>query len=194
MSIRAKTCNPTPLFAANAALHFRVKSHFPFDMSPRDAQQIFPGQSEPEARERRREWNRGPLRDFFPRIPPLPLEQVLDICIEKDFTYNLSESKHWNARRYASIVVAHVRHNHSDYDKLLRQDRIERFEARRQTSQQVWKVLREWCPWDESNEVLERCFQATLLRPEDRDAADWDPMDIDSDSEDEFVDDPMDLD
>lgn len=147
---------------------------------------------------RRREWNRGPLTDLFPRIPAAKLEQVLDICIDKGFTYNLSESKHWNARRYTSIVIAHVRHNLTEYDKLLR-DGVERHEARQQTGKQVWKVLREWCPWNDSNEVMERCFQATLLRPEERDP-EWDPMDIDSDSEmtgdanADADDDPMDLD
>ena len=116
---------------------------------------------------------------------------MLDICIDKGFTYNLSEAKRWNARRYTSIVVAHVRHAYSDYDKLLREDHVERYEARRQTSKQVWKVLREWCPWDDSNDVLEPCFQLTLLRREERDPG-WDPMDIDSESE--LEDDPMDLD
>lgn len=147
--------------------------------------------SEEQARQRKREWNRGPLTDLFPRIPNQALERVLDICINKGFTYNLSESKRWSARRLTSIVIAHVRHGYSEYDKLLREERVERYEARKQTSAQVWKVLREWCPWDESNDVLERCFEVTLLRPEERDP-DWDPMDIDSDSE--YPDDPMDID
>ena len=151
---------------------------------------ISPWQNKQHAK-RKCEWNRGPLTDLFPRIPNAALERVLDVCIDKGFTYNLSEGKWWNARRYTSIVVAHVRHNYSDYDKLLREERVERFAARQRTSKQVWKVLREWCPWDESNEVLERCFQATLLRPEERDPS-WDPMDVDSDSE--YADDPMDID
>ena len=151
------------------------------------------GLSDQESWKRKREWNRGPLSDLFPRIPDSALERILDICIGKGFTYNLSESKRWSARRLTSIVIAHVRHAYSDYDKLLREDRVERFEAREQTSEKVWKVLREWCPWDDSNDVLERCFQATLLRPEERDP-DWDPMDIDADSDVEYADDPMDLD
>jgi hypothetical protein len=157
------------------------------------------GLSKDEQRERRREWNRGPLTELFPRLVGAPLERILDICIDKNFTYNLSEAKRWNARRYTSIVVAHVRHNYSDYDQLLREKRLERYEARQQTSKQVWKVLRDWCPWNDSNDVLERCFQATLLRPEERDT-EWDPMDIDSDEEadssatDGGTEDPMDLD
>lgn len=146
-----------------------------------------------EERQRRREWNRGPLTDLFPRIPTQALDRVLDLCISKPFTYNLSLSKLWNARRYTSIVVAHVRHGYTDYDNLLRDEKVERFEARRRTADRVWKVLRQWCPWDDSNEVLERCFQATLLSPEERNPADWDPMDIDDDMSD-FADDPMDLD
>ena len=147
-------------------------------------------------RDRKREWNRGPLSDLFPRMPATTLERILDICIEKDFTYDLSESKYWNARRYSSIVIAHVRHNHTSYDELLRKEHVERHEARQQTGKQVWKVLREWCPWNDSNEVLERCFQATLARPEERDP-EWDPMDIDSDEEPPAgngEEDPMDLD
>lgn len=147
-----------------------------------------------DQRLRKREWNRGPLQDLFPRIPSQALERVLDVCIDKGFVYNLSEAKRWNARRYTSIIVAHVRHNYSDYDRLLREDGLERFEARKRSSQQVWKTLRAWCPWDDSNDVLERCFRATLLSPEER-APDWDPMDVDSESDFEVDDDdPMDLD
>jgi len=106
---------------------------------------------------RRREWNRGPLQDLFPRIPATALETLLDICISrrKNFVYNLSESKRWNARRYTGIVVAHVRHAYTEYDSLVREEGVERYEARRRTAEKVRKVLREWCPWDESNEVLE---------------------------------------
>ncbi|KAH9809505.1 protein of unknown function DUF2293 [Teratosphaeria destructans] len=144
-----------------------------------------------EERSRKREWNRAPLKDLFPRIPSRSLERILDICICKPFVWNLSMSKHWNARRLTSVVVAHVRHSHTDYDELLRDERLERFEARRRTAGAVWKVLREWCPWDASNEVLEECFQATLLRPEEREPG-WDPMELDDESD--YVDDPMDLD
>ncbi|KXL51472.1 hypothetical protein M433DRAFT_131710 [Acidomyces richmondensis BFW] len=140
---------------------------------------------------RRREWNRAPLTDLFPRIPSASLERILDICITKEYVYNLSESKIWNARRLTSIVVAHVRHANTDYDKLLSEDRVERYEARRRTSQQLWKVLREWCPWDESNVVLQKCFDATLVPPEQREPG-WDPMDLDDDSV--YFDDPMELD
>lgn len=147
--------------------------------------------------EKRREYNRAPLSDLFPKIPANSLEIILDICLEKDAIYNLSESKFWNARRFTSIVVAHVRHNHTDYDELLRKADVGRYEARKRTGDQVWKVLRQWCPWDDSNEVLERCWRATLLSPEERDPT-WDPMDVDSDSDDEGGDldvhDPMDLD
>lgn len=92
-----------------------------------------------------------------------------------------------------SIIVAHVRHFHTPYDTLLRSG-TERYEARQQTGEKVHSVLREWCPWDESNEVLERCWRATLLRPEERDPG-WDPMDLDDDQSDDeggggFVDDP----
>lgn len=141
--------------------------------------------------QRRREWNRAPLTDLFPRIPSASLERILDICISKEYVYNLSESKIWNARRLTSIVVAHVGHANTDYDMLLREDRVERYEARRRTSQQLWKVLREWCPWDESNEVLQKCFDVTLVPPEQREPG-WDPMDLDDESD--YVDDPMELD
>ncbi|KAK0941377.1 hypothetical protein LTR29_007064 [Friedmanniomyces endolithicus] len=155
-----------------------------------------------EEHQRRRLWNHAPIRDLFPRIPASALERVLDLCIARPFTYNLSQSKIWNARHLTSVVVAHVRHAYSDYDKLLREQQVERFEARHRTAERVWKVLREWCPWDESNEVLERCFRVTLLRPEERQPADaeWDPMEIDDYEEPEcvnesdFVGDPMEID
>ncbi|KAM3415298.1 hypothetical protein BST61_g8827 [Cercospora zeina] len=143
-----------------------------------------------EQKLRKREWNRGPVNDLFPRIPDLALERVLDIIIDKGFTYNLSVSKFANSRRITSIVVAHVRHAYSDYDKLLHEN-MERYEARQRCGPRVWKVLREWSPWDKDNEVLERCFRATLLTPEERDPS-WDPMDVDDESDVEG--DPMDLD
>jgi hypothetical protein len=131
---------------------------------------------------RKREWNRGPLTDLFPRIPSTALERLLDNIIAKDFTYNLSDPKFNNSRRYTSMVVAHVRHFYSDYDKLWRDEGVERWEARKRTAEKVWKVLREWCPWDESNEVLERCWKATLVSPDERDGT-WDPMDVDDEDE-----------
>jgi len=147
---------------------------------------------------RRREWNRGPLQDLFPRIPAPALETLLDICVSprKNFVYNLSESRRWNARRYTGIVVAHVRHAYTEYDRLVREEGVERFAARRRTAAQVWRVLRAWCPWDESNEVLEAGWRVTLVRPEDREPG-WDPMDVDDDDEvesDGGNGDPMDLD
>ncbi|KAK5115982.1 hypothetical protein LTR62_000438 [Meristemomyces frigidus] len=149
----------------------------------------------PTQRLRRREWNRGPLNDLFPRIPAKSLETLLDKCADKNFTYQLSQPKTWNARRLTAIAVAHVRHNHSDYEQLLRED-VERFEARARSAGQVWRVLREWCPWDDSNEVLDRCFRATLVRVEERGGGEWDPMDVDEESEvdDDPTSDPMDLD
>jgi hypothetical protein len=93
--------------------------------------------------QRRREWNRGPLKDFLPKIPADALERVLDHCISKFATYDLSESKHWNARRFSAIVVAFVRHNYTEYDSILKQG-VEQFEARKRTGPEAWKVLRKW--------------------------------------------------
>jgi hypothetical protein len=117
-----------------------------------------------QQRARRREWNRGPLTDLFPRMPDITLERILDILIDdKNFTYNLSASKWSNARRYTALVVAHCRHAYSEYDALLVREGVERFEARRRTAERVWGVLRTWSPWwERDNEVLERCFRATL--------------------------------
>jgi hypothetical protein len=175
--------------AAISRILMRAPAH---TQQPDDISQLSPA----DARARKREWNRGPLTDLFPRIPPAALERVLDLIIDKAFTYNLSLPRLHNARRYTSIVVAHVRHRYSDYDRLLR-DRVERYDARKRSAAQVWHVLRTWCPWDADNEVLERCFRATLLTPEERDPS-WDPMEIDDDhglSDVESAhDDPMDLD
>lgn len=163
-------------------LRHRCHSRQHMDAQPTPAPVSQSDLSPEEQQRRRREWNRGPLQDLFPRIPAKALEVILDKCIDKDFVYNLSESKIWNARRYTSIVVAHVRHFYTDYDRLLREELVERYEARRQSGKQVWKILREWCPWDADNEVLEQCFNATLLPPSQRDPT-WDPMDIDDDSD-----------
>lgn len=130
----------------------------------------------------RRSWNTKILDDLFPRLPAGTTTRILDICLAKNVIYDLSESRHWNSIRITSLVVAHCRHGFSDYDALLRQG-VERFEARKRTAQAVWKVLRQWCPWDESNPVLERCWKVTTLRPEEREPG-WDPMDLDE-SEDE---------
>ncbi|KAK3633340.1 hypothetical protein LTR56_007980 [Elasticomyces elasticus] len=173
-------------------------SHNQPPMSGEPVSSLPPNELSIEEYKRRREWNRDPIQDLFPRIPAKSLDRVLDLCIAKPFTYNLSQAKTWNARRLNSVVVAHVRHAHTDYDKLLRDEHVERFEARRRTGEQLWKVLREWCPWDESNDVLRRSYEVTLLRPEERNPGDaeWDPMDIDelSDCGEEDPGDPMELD
>jgi len=41
--------------------------------------------------------------------------------------------------------------------------------ARKRTEQQVWKVLREWCPWNDWKKVLKGCWLAMLLSPGERD-------------------------
>ncbi|KAK3634861.1 hypothetical protein LTR56_014986 [Elasticomyces elasticus] len=147
-------------------------------MSGDHASFLPPNELSIEEYQRRREWNRGAVKDLFPRIPAKSLDRVLDLCIAKPFTYNLSQAKIWNARRLNSVVVAHVRHAHTNYDKLLREEHVERFEARRRTGEQLWKVLREW--------------------PEERNPGDaeWDPMDVDELSEcgEDDPGDPMDLD
>jgi hypothetical protein len=145
----------------------------------------------------KRLWNKAILLDLFPLLPPPTLETLLDISLAKNLHYNLSQPKHYSAVRLTSLVVAHCRHAHSDYDALLRQG-LERFEARKRTAQEVWRVLRRWCPWESANPVLERCWRATVLRPEEREPG-WDPMDLDgSESERECgggdEGDPMDLD
>lgn len=76
---------------------------------------------------------------------------------------------------------------------------MERFEAREKTAGKVWKELREWCPWDESNAVLEGCWRATVVRPEERGAeweGEWEMMDLDVEESDGegFEGEPMDLD
>lgn len=172
--------DPSPTFFFRLRDRCHSRQHMDAQPTPVPVSQA--DLSSEKQQRRRREWNRGPLQDLFPRIPAKALEIILDKCIDKNFVYNLSESKIWNARRYTSIVVAHVRHFYTDYDKLLREELVERYEARRQSGKQVWKVLREWCPWDADNEVLEQCFNATLLPPSQRDPT-WDPMDIDDDSD-----------
>ena len=143
----------------------------------------------------RRSWNEGLFDELFPRLPPATLSKLLDLCLSKNVIYNLSESKHWNSIRITSLTVAHCRHAYSNYDALL-QEGVERFEARKRTADEVWKVLRKWCPWEDSNPVLERCWRNTVLRPEEREPG-WDPMDLDE-SEDEGGEEiggePMDLD
>jgi hypothetical protein len=143
----------------------------------------------------RRSWNTAILDELFPRLPPPTLEKLLDLCLAKNVIYNLSQSKHWNSIRITSLTVAHCRHAFSNYDSLLREG-VERFEARKRTTDDVWKVLRQWCPWEDSNPVLERCWRNTVLRPEEREPG-WDPMDLDeseSEGEEEVGGEPMDLD
>ncbi|GAB7325153.1 hypothetical protein MBLNU13_g09233t1 [Cladosporium sp. NU13] len=143
----------------------------------------------------RRSWNSALLDELFPRLPPATSENLLDLCLSKNVIYNLSESKHWNSIRITSLTVAHCRHAYSDYDALLRKG-VERFEARKRTADEVWKVLRKWCPWEDSNPVLERCWRNTVLRPEEREPG-WDPMDLDEsegEGEEEYGGEPMDLD
>jgi len=145
----------------------------------------------------RRSWNKALFDELFPRLPPTTLEKLLDLCLSKNVIYNLSESKRWNSIRITSLTVAHCRHAFSDYDALLREG-VERFEARKRTADEVWKVLRKWCPWEDSNPVLERCWRNTVLRPEEREPG-WDPMDLDEsegegEGEEEYGGEPMDLD
>lgn len=175
--VQLRRCSTTAVEAHEGQISCRPMTRPPISQTETKTWESLLDLTNEQAFRRKREWNRGPIVDLFPRVPEEPLERILDICIAKDFTYNLSESKLYSARRLTHIVIDHVRHKHSDYDRLLREEDVERYEARRLTREAVWKVLRRWCPWDSSNEVLEKCFEVTLLRPEDR--AGWDPMDLD---------------
>ncbi|KAL1586921.1 hypothetical protein WHR41_04175 [Cladosporium halotolerans] len=135
----------------------------------------------PPTPSQRRLWNRGPLLDLFPRLPPASLNHILDLALAKNCIYDLSAPKRANAIRLTCLAIAHARHAHSEYDALLRAG-VERFEARERTGEAVWRVLREWCPWDESNVWLEGCWAATVVRPEERGLGwegEWEMMDLD---------------
>ncbi|KAJ8124620.1 hypothetical protein O1611_g9020 [Lasiodiplodia mahajangana] len=66
------------------------------------------------------------LRDLFPRIPNTDRQEIIDHAFKKDGTFNgefkVGMAKDITlARRVQLAALAHIRHNHTRYDELLRE-------------------------------------------------------------------------
>ncbi|RKU44143.1 hypothetical protein DL546_004964 [Coniochaeta pulveracea] len=86
---------------------------------------------------------RSALLRIFPKVPEDHVEQILTLTLKKRSGRVGRTSKLDLEERVQLAVKAHIRHNCTDYDSLLRSN-VPREEARRQVGPKVQEIARSW--------------------------------------------------
>ncbi|CAH0052977.1 unnamed protein product [Clonostachys solani] len=80
----------------------------------------------------------------FPRIPPHDLEKVLDRALKKRSGRVGRTAKLTVEAKARLAVIAHIRHNHTEYDSLLKQKEKSRGLARNDIAPKLKQICGEW--------------------------------------------------
>ncbi|KAJ3943837.1 uncharacterized protein N0V96_006770 [Colletotrichum fioriniae] len=125
------------------------------------------------------------LRELFPRIPNTDRQQIIDHAFQKgtkfkgDLVVGLQQELSLS-RRVQLAVLAHIRHNHTRYDQLLRETTWHN--ARRVTEQLCLDFLVKWRGDDENGrDQLDEILREVVVLSDDSDEEDSDE-EPDSDS------------
>ncbi|KAK5168024.1 uncharacterized protein LTR77_006591 [Saxophila tyrrhenica] len=114
------------------------------------------------------------MREMFPKMPEAEIEKVINRAWEAG-TGRVGTSKDVSmTRRVQLAVLSHIRHQHTDYDYLLRAFGWER--ARREVEPYSVKIIKEWQgenAQDDDSE-LEWCKREVFVIPDDDDEEDED--------------------
>ncbi|CAG9999243.1 unnamed protein product [Clonostachys byssicola] len=88
---------------------------------------------------------------LFPRIPLQDLEKVLDRALKKRSGRVGRTGKLTIDSKARLAVIAHIRHNHTEYDSLLKQKRKSRGSARDDIAPKLKQLCAEWREGDKSD-------------------------------------------
>ncbi|KAK0376819.1 hypothetical protein CLIM01_05825 [Colletotrichum limetticola] len=118
------------------------------------------------------------LRELFPRIPNTDRQQIIDHAFQKgtkfkgDLVVGLQQELSLS-RRVQLAVLAHIRHNHTRYDQLLRETTWHN--ARRVTEQLCLDFLVKWRGDDENGrDQLDEILREVVVLSDDSDEEDSD--------------------
>ncbi|CCF36085.1 hypothetical protein CH063_07729 [Colletotrichum higginsianum] len=113
------------------------------------------------------------LRELFPRIPNTDRQQIIDHAFQKgrhfkgDLVVGLQQDLSLS-RRVQLAVLAHIRHNHTRYDELLRETSWHN--ARRATEQLCLDILVKWRGDDENGRnQLDEILREVVVLSDDSD-------------------------
>ncbi|GKT49392.1 uncharacterized protein ColSpa_09573 [Colletotrichum spaethianum] len=116
------------------------------------------------------------LRELFPRIPNTDRQQIIDHAFQKgrhfkgDLVVGLQQDLSLS-RRVQLAVLAHIRHNHTRYDELLRETTWHN--ARRATEQLCLDILVKWRGDDENGRnQLDEILREVVVLSDDSDDED----------------------
>ncbi|KAF9870127.1 hypothetical protein CkaCkLH20_12361 [Colletotrichum karsti] len=125
------------------------------------------------------------LRELFPRIPHTDRQQIIDHAFKKGKTFNGDlvvglQQELSLSRRVQLAVLAHIRHNHTRYDQLLRETTWAN--ARRVTEQLCLDILVKWRGDDENgrNSLDEILREVVVLSDDSEDSDSGEDDDSDS--------------
>ncbi|KAF2265853.1 hypothetical protein CC78DRAFT_532218 [Lojkania enalia] len=112
---------------------------------------------------------RAAIRDLFPKIPSYDLDEIVDHAFQEG-TKRVGNAKELSlARRVQLAVAAHIRHNYTDYDRLLRVGSWT--EARAKVEHVSLAKLKEWRDENDTDEV-EETFREVIVLDDDESEAD----------------------
>ena len=112
---------------------------------------------------RDKEKARATLCSLFPRIPSEDSDRVLDHAYLKGSGRVGRSGKITDVQKMKLAVVAHIRHEHTNYDELLqrlngpakKKNKAHRDQARRTIAKDIEKKLKEWGPLIRANKKVE---------------------------------------
>ncbi|KAL0940767.1 uncharacterized protein CTRU02_203530 [Colletotrichum truncatum] len=116
------------------------------------------------------------LRELFPRIPNTDRQQIIDHAFKKGKQFNGElvvglQQELSLSRRVQLAVLAHIRHNHTRYDELLRETSWHN--ARRATEQLCLDILVKWRGDDENGRnQLDEILREVVVLSDDSDDED----------------------
>jgi hypothetical protein len=83
------------------------------------------------------------LRRLYPTMPAADLDRCLKRAFRKHSRRVGRSGQMAMAKKAELAVMAHIRHQHTDYDQLMKNG-MEREEARRKVMKEIFRIRREW--------------------------------------------------
>ncbi|KAK7527009.1 uncharacterized protein IWZ02DRAFT_372439 [Phyllosticta citriasiana] len=114
---------------------------------------------------------RGAMKDLFPKMPEESLAVILEHAFQQGANRVGTARNLSIERRVQMAVLAHVRHKHTDYDRLLKE--VGYIEARKAVEKPCIEKILEWRgEGQEDDEEMEDDFREVIILDDDDDDSD----------------------